>query len=335
MKKNSKEGDHLDPKLDVVFKMLFAQPHSKEGLMDIITAVIDPVSPILELEVLNPTLPKENIEEKGVVLDILVKLDDGCRIDIEMQMGNEYFLSQRSTYYLAKMASCQLKAGDSYEMLKPVISIFFLVKKYFETDFEDYHLSFYMQECRQRAFLKSYFIAHFIEIEKLIQGIDQSRHSGRNNSLDLWVRFLYNPDDLTLMEEHMNNPSLNKTKKVIQKTKKTLEILSADPDAKELARIREKGLMRYVSNLAGARAEGLAEGLAKGREEGIAEGIEKGREEGREEGIEKGDRMGRIAILHNLIAFSNIKYDIEQLSKITGLSCEEVAREIEKIANRE
>ena len=48
-----KDTHHLDPKLDIVFKMLFAAPRNKEALIDIITAVINPASPILELEVLN------------------------------------------------------------------------------------------------------------------------------------------------------------------------------------------------------------------------------------------------------------------------------------------
>ena len=44
----------LDPKLDVVFKILFASPEAKGSLISLLTAVLRPASPIKDVEVLNP-----------------------------------------------------------------------------------------------------------------------------------------------------------------------------------------------------------------------------------------------------------------------------------------
>ena len=38
---------------------------------------------------LNPEIPKSELDEKGVLRDILVELDDGTTVDVEMQAGIE------------------------------------------------------------------------------------------------------------------------------------------------------------------------------------------------------------------------------------------------------
>ena len=75
----------LDPKLDVVFKILFAHPDSTEALRSLLSAVLKPSSPIEEVEVLNPEVDKEDVLEKGVVLDLRVRMADRSLVDGEMQ----------------------------------------------------------------------------------------------------------------------------------------------------------------------------------------------------------------------------------------------------------
>lgn len=41
------------------------------------------------MEILNPTLPKEEIEEKESVLDLVVQLKDKSKIDIEMRASGK------------------------------------------------------------------------------------------------------------------------------------------------------------------------------------------------------------------------------------------------------
>ena len=75
----------LDPKLDVVFKLLFAAEQSRDILISLLSAVLRPTRPIVEVTVLNPELPVGALDDKNIVLDVLVRLDDGSLVDVEMQ----------------------------------------------------------------------------------------------------------------------------------------------------------------------------------------------------------------------------------------------------------
>ena len=72
-------------------------------------------------------------------------------------------------------------------------------------------------------------------------------------------------------------------------------------------------------NISTARGEGRMEGRAEGREEGRAEGREEGREEGRAEGRAEG-------IAETARKMKEVGLPIEQISKFTGLSAEEISK---------
>jgi PD-(D/E)XK nuclease family transposase len=55
----------LDPKLDVVFKLLFADERNRELLISLLNAILEPVEPIVDVVVLNPDTPKETVVDKG------------------------------------------------------------------------------------------------------------------------------------------------------------------------------------------------------------------------------------------------------------------------------
>jgi hypothetical protein len=51
----------------------------------------------------------------------------------------------------------------------------------------------------------------------------------------------------------------------------SLEAISADKEAREIARLREKAQHHWASEIRGARQEGIAEGEAKGEAKGKAD----------------------------------------------------------------
>jgi len=104
----------LDPKLDVVFKLLFADERNKALLISLLNAVLRPPSPILDLVVLNPELPKEATDERGAVLDIRVRLTDGTQIDLELQARQHPGLRERELFYWARMYTSQIGRGDDH-----------------------------------------------------------------------------------------------------------------------------------------------------------------------------------------------------------------------------
>jgi len=68
----------------------------------------------------------------------------------------------------------------------------------------------------------------------------------------------------------MTNPAL-------KAAMESLEAISADKEAREIARLREKAQHHWASEIRGARQEGIAEGIAEGEAKGKAEGEAKGR----------------------------------------------------------
>ena len=119
-------GEILDPCLDVVSKMLLSSPDCRDGLIDLISCIITPPSPIVSLEVLNPIVPRQIVDERGVELDLLLRLDDGSHVNLEMQTSTSKILPHRALYHWAKVYSAQLKVGALHPALRAVRCIFLL-----------------------------------------------------------------------------------------------------------------------------------------------------------------------------------------------------------------
>jgi predicted transposase/invertase (TIGR01784 family) len=247
----------LDPKLDVVFKILFAAPENRDLLISLLTAVIRPASPITSVDVVNPQLPKELVIDKGAVLDLHVKLADGRQIDVEMQAKPHHGLRSRVLYYWARMYSAQLRPGMTYEELQPCIAIFILGESELPSD--RFHSTFEVLEVHSGERFSDQLEVHFVELPKLPS---RSGRKSDEEQLEQWGRFFTAVGDQEFEELAMGNP-------VMAKAKGALDFLSEQPDVQELARQRELAQHEYLTGVRGGeargRVEGLTSGLAKGR----------------------------------------------------------------------
>lgn len=163
------------------------------------------------------------------------------------------------------------------------------------------------------------FEIYIIELPKC--KIDNSK----NENLISWIKFLKNPE----------NMGENDMSEEIREAKKCLERISKDEEEIRWAELREKYILEINTAKAEAREEayeeGKEEGLKDGREKGMKEGRAEGRAEGRVEGITEGMKEGKIqgeneakkTIARNML---NFKIDIETISKITGLTKEEIKK---------
>jgi predicted transposase/invertase (TIGR01784 family) len=93
----------------------------------------------------------------------------------------------------------------------------------------------------------------------------------------------------------------------VPKARSVLEFLNQDAHARQLYQERLKGMQTYISDIEGAR------------EEGLEQGVEQGREEGREEGRTEEKRV----TARKLLA---IGLPVEQIAQVTGLSLAEIDR---------
>ena len=71
------------------------------------------------------------------------------------------------------------------------------------------------------------------------------------------------------------------------------------------------------------RKEGWQEGLEEGRQEGRQEGLKEGRQAGMQAGREQGFTEGVMQTAKNLL---DIGLSVENISKATGLSCNEIEK---------
>jgi predicted transposase/invertase (TIGR01784 family) len=95
----------LDPKLDVVFWMLFGAERNRALLLALLNAVLRPPTPIVSVEVQRPDLAALDVEGKEVVLDLRALLESGEQVDVEMQTRSHAALRERGLFYWSRLYS--------------------------------------------------------------------------------------------------------------------------------------------------------------------------------------------------------------------------------------
>ena len=247
----------LDPTLDVVFKLLLSSPETKDCLIALLTAVLKPSSPITDVEVLNPGVDKETIDDKGIVLDLLVRLADGTMTNLEMQVQRRRGFRQRALYYWARSFTSQLERGQAYVKLRPAVLIVFLC--YEETETNRLHSVFKVMETHDHMLLSEDLGIHFVELPNLeLMSQDEKNAEGE---LMNWARFFAARSDEDL-------EAAAKRDTMVEKAMDYLEKLSEKADVRLLAERREMAHKMYKMELSLTREEGRDEG----RDEGLVQG---------------------------------------------------------------
>lgn len=260
--------DLLDPKNDVVFKMLLARERNRGVLRDFLTAVLSPAEPIEVIEVLNPELPKDHLDDKGLVLDLRVRLGGGEWVNVEMQRADTKAVHARVAAYLAKMYVGQLEAGDDYTKLDKAVTILL-------SDFESFaqphafHETFVLRSRPSGVVLTDRMRVDVLSLRKLGWAED----AGLEEAVVRWGMFFASGGDPEVLGRlSMRDPQIGKAKEA-------LEVLSRDREARELAFRKRADDYFYVRSLIEAKEEGEAKGRAEGEAKGRAEGEAKGRAE--------------------------------------------------------
>ena len=80
---------------------------------------------VQSVKITNPIVLGDAIDEKTFILDIRALLNDSTILNLEMQVVNEHNWADRSLCYLCRDLD-QLKHGEDYSQIQPVIQISFL-----------------------------------------------------------------------------------------------------------------------------------------------------------------------------------------------------------------
>ncbi|HET9932224.1 MAG TPA: Rpn family recombination-promoting nuclease/putative transposase [Polyangiaceae bacterium] len=262
----------LNPKLDLVFKILFGRIENRELLISLVSAVLNPPIPISSVDVLDPEMPRGGVDERGIVLDLRVRLDDGRQVNVEMQAQLRPAQRERAVYHFARMYGSQLVRGEDYRDLRGCVVIFLCD---FAADASDrFHSVFRFTEIHDRSTLSEQAEIHFVELPRLAQD-PTAKHE---RFLSAWAKFLSASDEHDFDE-------LSKVDPIFRKATMALKALSEDAKLRLLAERREAELLfqEYERNV--ARREAQEEGRREGLEEGRREGLQEGRREGLQQGM--------------------------------------------------
>lgn len=250
----------LDPKNDFVFKKLFIG--SLPLLSDLINAIRRSEEPIEVVEILNPCIEPDELLGKYIVLDVLARDAAGHFYNIEMQVRRRPDWSARSVYYIARALADQLKSGESYNALKPVIGIHLLD---FEL-FDDEQQALWCFELRDRT-QPAVCVGRELQLN-ILELAKADRLGVQAGELAAWVTYFKHWREETAMKQTSYPP--------VQEALAHLKALSGDAEARRLAFVRERALRDEISELQGARREGWEEGMQQGMQQGVQQGMQQG-----------------------------------------------------------
>lgn len=113
----------LDPKLDVIFSLLFGAESYRPLLVSLLNAVLSPATPIEDVTLLPERPERLEVADKGVVLDLRVRLASGEQIDVEMQSQRRPAGRKRALYYWSRLYAGGLGTGEEYDQLRRCVVI--------------------------------------------------------------------------------------------------------------------------------------------------------------------------------------------------------------------
>ncbi|MCK8824106.1 Rpn family recombination-promoting nuclease/putative transposase [Fuchsiella alkaliacetigena] len=256
--------DLLDPKVDFVFKKIFGSEKRPNILIAFLNAVFQAKGTereIVEVKIDNAEINRDWDEDKLSRLDVKATADNNKKVNVEIQLKNQYNMTRRSLYYWSKLYSSQLKEGQEYSTLNKTVAINILNFDYLK-GMDKYHNCFLLKEKETNQILTDLEEIHFIELTKLDENKYQTPEDIDNNLLP-WLLFLKNPDSevVKMIEERV---------KELKEAAETLEVLSQDEEAREIYEARQKAIHDYVSSIEGAKKERdleIAKEMLKGNED--------------------------------------------------------------------
>ena len=280
----------LDVKTDYAFKKVFGSEKSKEILMSFLNAIIDFKNnqDIKDLTILDPYNIPILKGMKDTFVDVKVQLEDDSQVIIEMQVLNHDGFEKRILYNTAKNYSQQLKKGENYHLLNPVIALTIVNFEMFE--FEKYKSNFKLLEKENFTSYKDDIELIFIELPKFTKTLEECK-----DIEDKWLYFIKHSEDLTVIPKE-SNAVIKNAYDIANTANYTIDELELQRKRKEFIYIQRKSIEK-------AKREG--------------------REEGRQEGREEGEKIKALEIAKKLLT-ANV--DVETIKLSTGLTIEEIEK---------
>ncbi len=246
----------LKPTNDYVFKRIFGQKKNSDILKDLLQAIlpnwnIKNVEPRQEVQ-----LETDFITDKVCRLDILATLDDGTKVDIEMQMRNYNDIEARSLFYTTREYHQSLENGQDYIEIPKSIGIWISNFNVFNDEGPFHEIVRLRRDYKNQIFTDKIEM-HYLQLPKFKQKCKRI-----SNKLEEWLTFISfeNMEELKMIENEK-----------VKKAEEELEYLSGDEAERRIAYLRETAEIDRKFAMTAARDQGREEGKAEGKAEGMAD----------------------------------------------------------------
>jgi predicted transposase/invertase (TIGR01784 family) len=264
---------NVDPRNDYAFKVVFGSQRHERVLVHLLNAILVPCGlRVRSVRILNPLSEIENLDDKKLILDVKATDEEGRLYNIEMQMVAGPEFPGRFLYYWSDTYRSQLKQGNEYELLRPVISICFLEGILFPGRDES-HLRFRLLETTSHFPFTEDVDLHVFQLAQFNKTVDELQ-----SDLDLWLYVLNNGRGLDLANLP---PKLQVVE--VEEALEALAVLTQDRIQREIYEAREK-----------ARRDAASWTNALQR-------AQKQAEEGFSKGVARGQLLGRIRVYEELL----------------------------------
>ncbi len=244
----------MKPKIDFAFKEIMMNEQARIGFLSAMLG-LDP-SDIRETQILNTNLRKEHEDDKLGILDVRILLNDDTEIDIEIQLSPLTVWTDRSLFYMAKMYTGQIHAGEDYSSFKKCVSISILDFKLFD-DEPEFYSCFHIREDTRHTLYTDKMEFHVLELPKLPEELKEDA-----SDVLLWAKFI-NAED---KEEFDMLASKNR---YIESAYEQLRLISQSTEKRLEYEAREKAIRDHNQMMHEAQAKGLKQGLEQGLRRGV------------------------------------------------------------------
>lgn len=246
------------PTVDFCFKELMKNPKVRKGFVAAILGK-EPET-VRRTTVIETELRKESEDDKLGILDVLVELEDGVKMNMEMQVPYFEYWANRVLFYVSKIYTGQIQKGDDYDKLQKCIHVSILDFIHFPQD----------QRCYRKITLcdvetgeqyTDLMELHVLELKKLPPE-DQNE-----DGVIRWMRFLGGKsrkefEDMAEKDEY------------IREAYEDLKKLSLDEQKRLEYEVRQKAIRDHNSQMKSAERRGIEIGEERGEKRGIEIGTQ-------------------------------------------------------------
>lgn len=256
----------IEPTVDYAFKRVFGRTENVDILISLLNAVLGrPAGQrIASLEILNPFLAQERLDDKEAVLDVKARDESGRLFNVEMQIRPHHALRERMLYYWARVYSSQLVQGEDYTNLTPTISVLFLDDVLFPGVAGAHH-RFRLQTDTKDVVFSDQIEFHVLELRKFVKPLPDL-----GDDLEKWLFFLRYAADLDMDRwptQLADSPWIRAGKELVMLSQTEIE--------RELYEARRKGHLDYLTDMRVERRIGQQIGQQIGRRDGRIQLLQK------------------------------------------------------------